>query len=63
MNTEKLKIIDLIFTYLTFYAIQNSNNQTTLNKNRDFVFRVVSIDVITYNIVECILHLLLKLFI
>ena len=62
-NTENFKIIDLIFAHLTFYAIQDSSNQTTLNENRDSVFRAISIDVIAYNIVECILHSLLKLFV
>ena len=62
-SIEKFKIIDLIFAYLTFYVTQNSNNQTTSNENRDSVFGVALIDVIAYSIVECILHLLLKLFV
>ena len=62
-NIEKFKIIDLIFVHLIFYAIQDSSNQTTLNKNRDFVIRLISIDVIAYNIIEYILRSLLKLFV
>ena len=62
-STEKFKVIDLIFAHLTFYAIQDSKNQTTSDENRDSVFRVASIDVTAYNIAECILHSLLKLFV
>lgn len=63
IDIDKFKYIELISRHITYYIIQNASKNIKSFNKYDLIIRFIFINIIVYNIENCILYLLFKIFI